>query len=77
VFAFPDVVHLFTDELTGLRAGGLSFSLVFFGSLQSLLFRHDLLVITCESLVITLAQLLCRITVDAGNVCKYSFHEYA
>jgi hypothetical protein len=64
VFAFPDVVHLFTDELTGLRAGGLSFSLVFFGSLQSLLLWHDLPPRHIHRFLITLAQFLCRITVD-------------
>jgi hypothetical protein len=35
-------MHLFTNELAGLRARGLSFSLCSFGSLHSLFFWHEL-----------------------------------
>jgi hypothetical protein len=41
VFAFSDVMHLFTDELAGLRARGLAFSFSVFGSLDRLFLRHD------------------------------------
>jgi hypothetical protein len=41
VFTFPDVMHLLTNELAGLRAAGLSFLFGSSGSLESLFLGHD------------------------------------
>jgi hypothetical protein len=42
MFAFTNVVHLFTNEFACLRAGRFSFMLVFPCSFQSFFFRHSL-----------------------------------
>jgi len=42
MFAFPDVMHLFTNKLAGLRDSGLSFPFSFSGSLHSLFLWHEL-----------------------------------
>src|SRR5262245_10585920 len=61
MYAFPNVMHLFTNELARLRARGLSLPLVFSGSIQSLLLRHDLPPDRIGSpLLIMLAQFPCR-----------------
>jgi hypothetical protein len=40
MFPFPDVMHLFTDEFTGLGTWPLALSLLLFGPLNRLFFRH-------------------------------------
>jgi hypothetical protein len=41
VFTVPDVMHLVTNELAGLRAAGLSFLFGLSGSLDSFFFWHE------------------------------------
>jgi hypothetical protein len=41
VLAFANVMHLLADELSGLRARGLSFALVLLGSLDCFLIGHE------------------------------------
>jgi len=47
VFPFADVMHLFTDELTGLRARRLPGAFVLAGTFQRFFFRHDSLPDRC------------------------------
>ncbi|HTS47923.1 MAG TPA: hypothetical protein VMH05_08260 [Bryobacteraceae bacterium] len=40
MLAFPNVVHFFANEFSGLRAGRLAFPRILAGSLQCFLFGH-------------------------------------
>jgi hypothetical protein len=40
MFALADMVHLLTDEFTGLSGGGLSLSGILSSALYGFLFRH-------------------------------------